>query len=295
MFIIYKLQPLSQVHFDSRYGGVMEKRNLWILSFIALFLIITACVNFINLATAQALRRSKEVGIRKVLGSLRGQLFRQFVAETAVITIIATIIAIGLAYLVLPYVNTSFKTQMAIHLFTDIQLMLFIPLLILVVTLLAGSYPGLILSRFQPVTALKGKLSRQNIGGFNTRRVLIVFQFTISLILIIGMIVITQQMLYVKRSDLGFNKDAVLMIPIGFDSLGIEQKTLRNELSNIPGVENVSLCFAAPSSDDSWNTSVRFDTRTEDELFRVNIESCRRKLCRHIRVATGCRQKHFSF
>jgi putative ABC transport system permease protein len=269
----YKLQPLSEVHFDSRYGGVMEKRNLWILSFIGLFLIITACVNFINLATAQALRRSKEVGIRKVLGSLRGQLFRQFVAETAVITIIATIIAIGLAYLVLPYVNTSFKTQMTIHLFTDIQLMLFIPLLILVVTLLAGSYPGLILSRFQPVTALKGKLSRQNIGGFNTRRVLIVFQFTISLILIIGMIVITQQMLYVKRSDLGFNKDAVLMIPIGFDSLGIEQKTLRSELANTPGVENVSLCYAAPSSGDSWNTSVRFDTRTEDELFRVNMKA----------------------
>jgi hypothetical protein len=87
------------------------------------------------------------------------------------------------------------------------------------------------------------------------------------------MIVITQQMLYVKRSDLGFNKDAVLMIPIGFDSLGTEQKTLRNELSNIPGVEDVSLCYAAPSSGDSWNTSVRFDTRTEDELFRVNMKA----------------------
>lgn len=270
---VYKLQPLSQVHFDSRYGGVMEKRILWILSFIALFLIITACVNFINLATAQALRRSKEVGIRKVLGSLRGQLFRQFVAETAVITIIATIVAIGLAYLVLPFVNTLFKTQLSIHLFRDIQLILFIPLLILVVTFLAGSYPGLILSRFQPVTALKGKLSRQNIGGFNTRRVLIVFQFTISLILIIGMTVITQQMLYVKGADLGFNKDAIVMIPTGFDSTGIEEKTLRSELSNIPGVENVSLCYAAPSSDDSWTTSVRFDTRTEDELFRVNIKA----------------------
>ena len=270
---VYKLQPLSQVHFDSRFGGVMEKRNLWILSFIALFLIITACVNFINLATAQALRRSKEVGIRKVLGSLRGQLFRQFVAETAVITIIATIIAIGLAYLVLPFVNTSFKTQMTIHLLTDFQLMLFIPVLIIVVTLLAGSYPGLILSRFQPVTALKGKLSRQNVGGFNIRRALIVFQFTISLVLIIGMIVITQQMLYVKHADLGFNKDAIVMIPVGFDSSGTEEKTLRNELANTTGVQNVSLCFAAPSSDDSWNTTIRFDTRTEDELFRINLKA----------------------
>jgi predicted permease len=269
----YKLQPLSDVHFDSRYGGVMEKRNLWILSFIGLFLIITACVNFVNLATAQALRRSKEVGIRKVLGSLRGQLFRQFVAETAVITIIATLVAIGIAYLVLPYVNTWFKTEMTIHLFTDIQLLLFLPLLILVVTFLAGSYPGLVLSRFQPVTALKGKLSRQNIAGFNTRRCLIIFQLTISLILIIGMIVITRQMLYIKQSDLGFDKDAIVMIPLGSDSVGTAQKTLQNEFMNIPSVENVSSCFAAPASEDTWNTSIRFDTRTEDEVFRVNVKA----------------------
>ena len=269
----YKLQPLSEVHFDSRYGGVMEKRNLWVLSFIGLFLIITACVNFINLATAQALRRAKEVGIRKVLGSLRGQLFRQFVAETGVITIIATVVAIGIAYLLLPYVNTWLKTQMTIHLFTDIQLLLFIPLLILVVTFLAGSYPGLVLSRFQPVAALKGKLSRQNLAGFNTRRGLIVFQFTISLILIIGMIVITRQMLYIKQSDLGFDKDAVVMIPLSADSLTAAEKTLRNEFINVPGVKNVSLCFAAPASEDTWSTSIRFDTRAEDELFKVNVKA----------------------
>jgi len=269
----YKLQPLSEVHFDSRYGGVMEKRNLWVLSFIGLFLIITACVNFVNLATAQALRRAKEVGIRKVLGSLRGQLFRQFVAETGVITIIATVVAIGIAYLVLPYVNTWFKTQMTIHLFTDIQLLLFIPLLILVVTFLAGSYPGLVLSRFQPVAALKGKLSRQNLAGFNTRRGLIVFQFTISLILIIGMIVITRQMLYIRQSDLGFNKDAVVMIPLSADSLSAAEKTLQNEFINVPGVKNVSLCYAAPASEETWSTSIRFDTRTEDELFKVNMKA----------------------
>ena len=269
----YKLQPLSEVHFDSRYGGVMEKRTLWVLSFIGLFLIVTACVNFVNLATAQALRRSKEVGIRKVLGSLRGQLFRQFVAETAVITTIATVVAIGIAYLVLPYVNTLFKTEMKIHLLTDAQLLLFIPLLILVVTFLAGSYPALVLSRFQPVTALKGKLSRQNIAGFNTRRFLIVFQLTISLILIIGMIVITRQMLYVKQSDLGFDKEAVVMIPLGADSLGTAQKTLQNEFRNIQGVKNVSLCYAAPASEDTWSTSIRFDTRPEDELFRVNMKA----------------------
>ena len=269
----YKLQPLAQVHFDGRYGGVMEKRNLWILSFIGLFLIITACVNFINLATAQALKRAREVGIRKVLGSLRAQLFWQFIAETALITIIAAFAAVGISYLALPYVNDWFKTQMAIHILSDSLLIVFLPLLVLVVIFLSGSYPGLILSGFRPVSALKGKLSQQHIGGFNTRRTLIVTQFTISLVLIIGMIVITQQMQYAKKSDLGFNKEAIVMMPMGFDSVSNAQKTLRDELAAIPGVQSVSQCYAAPSSDEAWNTSIRFDTRTEEELFRSSIKA----------------------
>jgi putative ABC transport system permease protein len=269
----YKLQPLAEVHFDGRYGGVMEKRNLWILSFIGLFLIITACVNFINLATAQALKRAKEVGIRKVLGSLRGQLFWQFIAETALITIIATVAAVGLSFLALPHINEWFNTQMTVQIFSDPLLIIFLPLLALLVIFLAGSYPGLILSGFQPVSAIKGKLSQQNIGGFNTRRTLIVTQFTISLVLIIGMIVITQQMRYAKKSDLGFNKDAIVMMPLGFDSLNNAQKTLGNQLAGIPGVQSVSQCYAAPSSQESWNTSIRFDTRTEEEPFRTSIKA----------------------
>ena len=269
----YKLQPLSEVHFDGRYGGVMEKRNLWILSFIGLFLIITACVNFVNLATAQALKRAKEVGIRKVLGSMRWQLFWQFIAETAMITFVATVIAIGLSYLALPFVNDWFKTQMVIHVFSNPLLFGFLLILILVATFFAGSYPGFILSGFRPVAALKGKLSQQHIGGFNTRRTLIVTQFTISLVLIIGMIVITRQMNYAKNSDLGFNKDAVIMLPNGVDSANSSTKTLRNELAVIPGVQSVSQCYAAPASDETWTTSIEFDNRTEPEMFRTNIKA----------------------
>lgn len=269
----YKLQSLSDVHFDGRYGGVMEKKNLWILSFIGLFLIITACVNFINLATAQALKRAKEIGIRKVLGGIRSQLFWQFIAETSLLTIIATITAIGLSYLALPYINEWFKTEMSIHIFSDSILFLFIPLLVILVIFLAGSYPGLILSGFKPVSAIKGKISQQHIGGFNTRRTLIVTQFTISMILVIGMIVITRQMHYAETSDLGFNKDAIIMIPSGFDSVSIGQKTLQNEIASIPGVQSVSQCFAAPSSDEWWGTSIKFDSRTEDEPFSTSIKA----------------------
>ncbi|HEX2847463.1 MAG TPA: ABC transporter permease [Chitinophagaceae bacterium] len=268
----YKLQPLSELHFDSRYGGVMEKRNLWVLSFIGLFLIITACVNFINLATAQALKRSKEVGIRKVMGGMRAQLFWQFIGETAFITIIAAVMALLLAQLILPVLNGWLGTFMAIDLLQSWELMLFIASLIVTVTFLAGSYPGLILSGFQPMTAIKGKLTAHQLGGLNTRRTLIVTQFTISLVLIIGMIVISKQVQFAKQSSMGFDKDAIVMVPVG-EGTGSAVQSLKAKLAQVRGVEKVSLCYEPPSSLANWNTSVRFDNRAEEEPFRTNMKS----------------------
>ena len=269
----YKLQPLSDMHFDARYDGPMEKRNLWILSVIGLFLIATACVNFVNLATAQAFKRSKEVGVRKVLGGLRGQLFWQFISETVLISASAIVISILLTYLILPPVNSFFKTQMSLNLFADGRLMLFILLLGIFVTFFAGSYPGLVLARFQPIIALKGKLSQSTIGGFNTRRMLIVVQFAISQMLIIGMVVIVSQMRYTKQADLGFNKDAVLIVPLGIDTTGVKMKTLKSQIEEISGVEKVSLCFTAPSSGQAWNNSIRFDNQSEDVNFQTSIKA----------------------
>lgn len=270
---VYKLQPIADWHFDARYGGVMEIKNIWILSFIGLFLILTACVNFVNLATAQALKRSKEVGIKKVLGSLRNTLFWQFIAETAMITTAAAAVAFSLAYLLLPAVNDLFSATVTLNIFQNWQLLLFIPLLIVLVTFLAGVYPGMVLSGFRPITALKGKLSMQHIGGFNVRRGLIVAQFSISLVLIISMIVITRQMEYAKRSELGFRKDAIVMLPLGADSAGVAVQTLQHKLAEIPGVEKVAACFAAPASQESWFNMVSFDNRPEPEDFRVNIKA----------------------
>ncbi len=269
----YKFQPLAEMHFDARYSGPMEKKNLWILSFIGMFLIITACVNFINLATAQALKRSKEVGIRKVLGSVRMQLFWQFISETGLISMVGGAVAIVLSIAALPYVNTWFSSQISINLVSDWQLMLFIVSLIVVVTLFSGSYPGLILAGFQPVLALKGKLSQQNIGGFNTRRTLIITQFAISQVLIIGMVVIARQMQYAQKSDLGFEKDAILVVPMATGTDLNRQKTLKNQFGSISGVEEVSTFFRPPASSSNWSTSVKFDNRAEDEVFRVNVKS----------------------
>ncbi|RYG53857.1 MAG: ABC transporter permease, partial [Chitinophagaceae bacterium] len=268
----YKLQPLSELHFDARYGGVMEKRNLWILSFIGLFLVITACVNFVNLATAQALKRSKEVGIRKVMGGMRKQLFWQFIGETAFITIIAAVLALLLAELIIPYLNTWFETTMTIGIFQGWQLPLFLGLLVAAVTFLAGSYPGLVLSGFKPMTAIKGKISGQQLGGFNTRRTLIVTQFTISLILIIGMVVIAKQVKYAKESSMGFDKDAIVMVPAG-DGTSASLQSLKARLAKVPGVQKISLCYAAPSSGSTWTTSIKLENRAEEEAFKTNIKS----------------------
>lgn len=269
----YHLQPLSDVHFNARYGGNMTKTNLWVLSLIGLFLIGTACVNFVNLATAQALNRSKEVGVRKVLGSVQKQLFWQFISETGLITAVAAVIAIGCAIMALPYLNEWFQSQVQLDFLTNWKLDSFILLLGVVVTFFSGSYPGLILARFQPVLALKGKFSQQHIGGFNTRRTLIVAQFAISQMLIIGVIIIANQMRYAQQSDLGFAKDAVVMIPMGSGSNAQTMHTIANQFEKQAGVSDVSLCMTAPSSRQNWHTSVRYASRTEAENFSINIRS----------------------
>jgi putative ABC transport system permease protein len=267
----YKLQPLADIHFNANYDGVMEKKNLWVLTFIALFLIVTACINFINLATAQAMNRSKEIGIRKVLGSLRGQLFWQFITETFFITLIAAVLAIGLSYLALPVVNNWFRSEMNINPLSNLTLSGFILLLIVIVTFFAGSYPGLILSGFKPIMALKNKITQSQIGGLNTRRSLIVTQFAISQVLIIGMIVIGIQMRYSTKSDMGFAKDAIVMLPT-VDAPATTMATMADRFKQISGVEKVSLCFAAPAANSNWTTSIRVDDNTEEEVFKINVK-----------------------
>jgi ABC-type antimicrobial peptide transport system permease subunit len=269
----YKLQPLPDIHFNANYGGAVQKRNLWVLSVIGVFLMVTACVNFVNLATAQAMKRSKEVGIRKVLGSLKRQLFWQFIFETGMITFTGIAVAAVLSYLTFPYVNSFFNTKISINLFTDWTLILFVLGLGFVVTFLAGYYPGLVLAGFKPVAALKGKPGRQTTGSFNTRRTLIVGQFAISQILIIGMIVMMNQMRYAKKSDLGFDKEAIVMVALGRDTTGTTANVIKNEISRMPGVEKVSLCFTAPSSEDDWGNSIKFDNNPEEVNFRTSIKS----------------------
>ncbi len=265
----YKLQPLDDVHFNARYEGKIEKKILWVLCVIGFFLIFTACLNFINLATAQAINRSKEVGIRKTLGSVRAQLFWQFTTETGVIVVLASLLAFCMAYASVPFVNAWFNTGITYALFYDFHLLVFFMLLILIVTFLAGAYPGIVLSGFKPVLALKGKLSDVRAGSFNIRRFLITTQFAISQVLLIGLIVIVYQLKYFKQSDMGFNQDAIVMIPIG--SQDMKMNTLKDQFLQIPRVEDVTICFSAPASHSEWKTSIWYDNRSEMENFSASF------------------------
>lgn len=269
---VFRLQELSDIHFNTLFGGSSDKKYLWAIALIGVFLIITACVNFINLATAQALNRSKEVGIRKVLGSMPGQLFWQFIAETALITLFAIALAIGFAYMLMPYVNSLFKTEIELHLLTNIPLLLFLSAIALLVTFFSGSYPGLVLARFQPVLALKSKISQKHIGGFSLRRILVVTQFAISQLLIIGTIVVASQMHYANNTDLGFTKQAIVTLPVPLKDKS-KKSTMQARLAGVSGISDITFCFQPPAANANNNTNVRYDNRPEDEHWGVNMKA----------------------
>lgn len=255
----FMLLPISEMHFDERFAGVIQHSLLTTLGIIGLLLIIIACVNFINMATAQSFKRAKEIGTRKVLGSSPLAIFAQFISETAFIVGFALVLAFAMAWLMAPVLNNWLQTQLSFNVFADHGLSLFVAGILVIITLAAGSYPALILSRFKPVNALKNQLGGQIQTGAFTRKGLIVLQNVIAQVLIISTILITMQVRYLRTADPGFNKDAVLMVPIPANE---KSKTdyLRNRLMANPGIKNVSFCYRAPASTAANGGSVKYDT-----------------------------------
>jgi putative ABC transport system permease protein len=268
---IFRLQPLADIHFNVDFDGYVDKKYLWALAFIGIFILVTACVNFINLATAQAMNRSTEVGIRKVLGGVRRQLFWQFITETAFIAVFAVVAGVLLVLATLPALNTLFKTEIGFHVFSDPAMIGFLAGLLIIVVFLSGSYPGLVLSRFKPVAALKSKLSQKEAGGFSLRRTLVVTQFTISQMLIIGTIVVASQLHYTQTLDLGFEKKATVLLPLPVND-PVKYKTMRTRIAGIAGIHGVSFFTRPPAAEGNSTTNFRFANRGEDEHWEVNIK-----------------------
>jgi putative ABC transport system permease protein len=268
------IQPLSEVHYDTQAGNYSGKtishELINVLWMIAAFILIIACVNFINLSTAQAVNRAKEVGVRKVLGSNKSQLQIQFVVETFLIVTGAVLFAAIITTFTLPYVNQFLELTLSFNLFTDPSIILFLLAVIIVVTLLAGFYPSIVLSRFNPVNALK-KVTASADKGISLRRGLVVFQFVIAQALIIGTLVIVKQMDLFMNQSLGFDKDAIVNVPFRIDSLrGSRIDYLKDQLLAVNGVQAVSVSSNTPAEDvnDIWST-LKFDHATKEAGFQA--------------------------
>lgn len=257
------LQPLQELHFNNALGTfgdhVTSKSTLLTLTFIGILIIVMACINFINLSTAQAVRRSKEIGVRKVLGGNKAQLFRQMMGETGLIVFIAIVIGIGIAYAALPYIKEVVSIEEDLSL-TNWNVISFLVITGVGVTLFAGLYPSFIVSGFNPSLALKNKISSRSIGGISLRRVLVILQFGISQVLIIGTIVAVTQMAFVRNADLGLNKDAVLVLSSNSDSVTVSrQAAFKQSLSQVAGVSSVSFIADLPTSDNNWSSNFAFN------------------------------------
>jgi putative ABC transport system permease protein len=271
----FDFQPLTNMHFDDRVEtfsySTVPREMLVALAVIGIFLIVTACINFINLSTAEAIKRSKEVGIRKSLGSTRSQLIGQFIGETSMVTSISMLISLGIAQLILGFLNAFLETKLELNFGGDGMLWTYIISVTVVVALLSGLYPAFVISGYKPVLALKNQISNKNSSGYVLRRSLVVLQFVISQFLIIGTIVLVSQMKFFRQKELGFRKDAVLIIPIplqekpaGPDGVS-KMRTLRNEIARLAGIENASLSSTPPSSGNVSGTNYRFEGESEQE------------------------------
>jgi len=270
-------QPLSEIHYDDRFGNysnhTFSHSLITALALIGIFLILIACVNFINLATAQAVNRSREVGVRKVLGSNRSQLALQFLGETALITIAAVIIAVVVAESALPFLNKLLETRMSMNFIFDPWLVLFVIVVAILVTFLSGLYPAVILSGFNPITALKSKITSKMVGGISLRRALVVLQFAIAQVLIIGMLIVVSQMNFFRNASLGFDKAAIITVPLPGDSTSKTKiDYMRNQLLANKNILKASFSFKSPSAEGNWNSDFKFDHSSKNTDFSANLK-----------------------
>ncbi len=249
------LQPISEMHFDSRFeaysGRVIEKKILFAFGIIGLFLLITACINFINLNTAIAVSRSKEVGLRKTLGGTRTQLIFHFLGETAFIVAISIIISLGLTEILLKVIEPVIGIAPELHLLTNTSAQLFLIILFFGITLLAGWYPAQQLSGFSPIEAIRNKIDSNYGKGVTLRRSLIVVQFSITQILIICTIVISTQIQFFQEKDLGFTKEALVEVSIPNRNKQV-LSTFKNMLESQPSIQGVSFSNTGTTSNSVW-------------------------------------------
>jgi putative ABC transport system permease protein len=268
------LTPLTSIHLHSSKVGELGANSsiqyVYIFSAIAFFILLIACVNFMNLSTARSANRAREVGVRKVLGSLKANLVKQFLTESILISCIALALGLVLAWTMLPYFNQLAAKNIKLQILTSPWLLPTLLLLVLITGLLAGSYPAFYLSSFKPIQVIKGKLA----AGFKTsffRSGLVVFQFAISIVLIIATMVIYKQLHFIQSHQPGFNREQVLVIH-NSGPLGNKAKAFREEVVKLPGVDNVTMTGYLPTN--GWrNDNPVFADATLDQRKAVSMQT----------------------
>ena len=233
---------------NGKYAGGGRITYVKLFTIIAFFILLLACINFMNLSTARATQRSKEVGIRKVIGAQKRSLISQFLGESVMMSVIAASIAVLMVSMALPIFNTLLRKHITID-YTDINNWLVLLSIILITGILAGSYPALVLSSFKPVKVLKGATGNSAANTAGVRRVLVVTQFAVSVMLIIGTLIVSKQVDFIKNKNLGYNKDNLIWFASNIDT--DKQETAVNELLKVPGVTNAaqaSMTFVMPNN-----------------------------------------------
>lgn len=271
------LQPLTDIHLKSDFtsSSIIEEggdiRYVYIFSIVAVFMLIIACINFINLTTAAASKRAKEVGIRKVLGSNKKQLISQFLAESFIATVIAMGLSLVLFELALPVFNNLSGKELNINYLLQPQVIIALLVLIFVISFMAGGYPAFFLSSFKPVVALKSKFSGRGSSKL-VRSGLVVFQFVISAGLIFSTLVVNEQLSFIKSKNLGYDKEQMLVLRESY-LLGNNQQSFKNEILKDPRVENVSTSAFIPAGlTDNNMSGIYLGEEYQRRMFVYNID-----------------------
>lgn len=270
----FKLQALTDIHLSNTFTGgdlraVVNPTFLKVISLIGIFILVIACINFVNMATALAQKRAREVGIRKVIGAGRGQLIVQFMGEVILIVSIAVVISYGLAELLGSYLEHFMDASGEFgSVGNDIA---FLVAILFTVSLLSGLYPALVISAYQPLASLKGNTKGNNQASLYLRRGLVVLQFTISVALIIGTIVVSQQLQFFKGKDLGFRKEAVLLVDIPKPE-EIDFEAFKSQLNSHSFIKNVSFNLGAPTSTNNISTTMKSETLDGSTDYQVALK-----------------------
>jgi len=268
------VQPLTDIHLYSDFDNSSELeaggdvQSVYIFSGVAIFMLLIACINFMNLSTASATKRNKEIGVKKVLGSRKGQLANQFLTESFISTIVSLALAALLVIVAMPLFNQLSGKHLEVAALLNVKVLITLVVLAIVITLLAGSYPAFYLSSIKPISALKNKISTGGTKGI--RSGLVVFQFVISAVLILAVIIVNQQMSYIQNKEIGYDRNQMLVLRES-RLLGTNENAFRNQLLSDPRVESITMSAFIPAGPTDNNITGVYPGQQHESVRRTIV------------------------